>query len=97
MPDDTSPATKADIKGLMDSIGKLYDASAGWKDDILQASERWKDEILDEMKRHFDVAVEDIRHDLEGANRDEIDVLKDTKRDHEKRITKLEHHVGVVD
>ena len=97
MPDDSSPATKADIKGLMDSIGKLYDAIEGWKDDILQANERRKDEILNEMKRHFDVAVEDIRHDLEGANRDEIDILKDTKRDHEKRITRLEQHVGVGD
>jgi hypothetical protein len=90
MQDDSSPATKADIKGFVEhvdaTIKELYDAN-----------ERWKDEILNEVKRHFDVAVEDIRHDLEGANRDEIDVLKDSKRDHEKRITRLEQNVGVGD
>lgn len=65
----------------MDSIGKLYDANEGWKDDII---------------RHFDVAVEDIRHDLEGANRDEIGVLKDAKRDHEQRIVRLEQQAGIA-
>lgn len=92
MEDHTTPATKADINALMDSIGKLYDANEAWKDEILAANKGWKDEII----RHFDVVVEDIRHNLEGANRDEIEVLKDSKADHEKRISRLESHVGLV-
>jgi len=81
MEDHTTPVTKADINALMDSIGKLYDANEAWKEEII---------------RHFDVVVENIRHDLEGANRDEIEVLKDSKASHEQRITRLESHVGLV-
>jgi len=73
--DDTSPATKADIKSLMDSIGRLYDAN-----------EKWKDQIID----HFQIVAEDIRHDLKGANHDEIQSLKNTKDDHERRLQTLE-------
>ena len=82
--DDTAPAKKADIKAIMDSIGELYDAN-----------QRWKDEILEETKRHFDVTVEQIRHDLEGANKDKIEVLDDAKVEHDQRITHLEQVVGV--
>ncbi len=55
-------------------------------------TERWKDEIL----RHFDVVVENIRHDLAGANRDEIQSLKNGHADHQRRITTLERHAGIV-
>lgn len=74
MPKKSSPpATKEDIKILMEQFGKLYDAN-----------EQWKNEIL----RHFDVSVETIRHDLLGANKERIE-------NHEDRITRLEHHVGI--
>lgn len=56
-PDDTSPATKADIKMLMDSIGKLYDANEKWKN---------------ELKAHFDLQSELVRHDLLGAKGDRV-------------------------
>jgi hypothetical protein len=61
-PKNSPPATKADIKLLMSSIGRLYDAN-----------ERWKDEV----KQHFDVAVETIRHELVSANRDKVQALVD--------------------
>lgn len=47
--------------------------------------EKYKDEIL----RHFDLTAENIRHDLAGANRDEIEMVKD-------RVTRLERHTGLV-
>lgn len=84
MKDDTTPATKADIQMLMDSIGKLYDAN-----------ERWKDEVMSDVKRHFDVVVEQIRHDLKGANREAIEVHKDRTNDHETRIGRLEARAGI--
>ncbi|MBP7114026.1 MAG: hypothetical protein KBA40_01085 [Candidatus Peribacteraceae bacterium] len=44
--DDGSPATKQDIGLLMDSIAKLYDANA-----------QWKDEIISELKKHTGLAA----------------------------------------
>jgi hypothetical protein len=79
------PAMKADIKLLMESIGRLYDANERWKDEVIGAQERWKDEI----KRHFDLKVETIRHDLLGANKDRIE-------NHEHRITRLERRTGAA-
>ena len=52
---------------------------------------RWKSEL----KEHFDLVVENIRHDLSSANREEIEVLKDGRRGHEKRILALERIGGV--
>lgn len=96
MKDEQAVATKADIHALMEhidgSIKDLYDANERWKDEILKANERWKEEIL----RHFDVTVETIRHDLEGAHRDDIQLLKDTHRRHEERLMRLERHVGLA-
>lgn len=87
----SAPATKADIAGLMDSIGKLYDATESWKDEILGAQARWKDDIIQQFK----VSVELIRHDLVGANSDRIELLKDRQTDHEQRITRLEGRAGI--
>jgi len=74
------------------------DATPATKADIQRlydAIERWKGEILSEVKQHFDVVVEQIRHDLLGANRDEIDVLKDRTNANESRILRLEVHAGI--
>ncbi len=68
------PASKEDITMLMGEIGKLYDANKRWKDEIMQ---------------HFDVVAENIRHDALGANRDEVERLKD-------RVTRLEEVVGTT-
>jgi KaiC/GvpD/RAD55 family RecA-like ATPase len=78
--DPSAPATKADIQLIMAELGKLYDANQRWKN---------------EMKEHFDLTVENIRHDLEGANRDQIDVLKDRSTDHQRRIVRLEKLAGL--
>src|SRR4051812_42227360 len=45
------PATQADIQMLMQEIGKLYDATERWKDEILEATEGWKEEILEANRR----------------------------------------------
>ena len=83
--DSQAPATKTDVAMLMKEIAKLYGAQDRWKDEIIRQQGRWKDEII----RHFDLTVETIRHDLLGANKDDIDVLKD-------RVTRLERHTGLV-
>jgi hypothetical protein len=44
-PDDAqAPATKDDIRLLMEQIGQLFDATAEWKGKILGASAQWKPE-----------------------------------------------------
>ncbi len=99
MKNDTTPATKSDIKSmnekiqyLIDAVSNLYKANKDWKNEVIDSMKDSKDEIT----RHFDVVAEDIRHDLEGANRDEIKGLKDSKTDHEQRIVHLEKRVGIA-
>lgn len=62
------------------------------RDELDRKIESFKDEIL----RHFDVAVENIRHDLTGALRDAIEIAKDLKDNHERRIRRLERAAGLV-
>ena len=92
MDDNNIPATKADIKMVMDAIRDLSDQNEKWMDEIATANEKWKDEII----RHFDIKVGQIRHDLMGANRDEISSLIDANEKHEQRLTRLEEHAGLV-
>lgn len=72
---------KDDIQMIMEQLGKMYDAQ-----------ERWKTEL----KEHFDLVAENIRHDFASANREEIDVLKDGHKGHEKRILTLERAAGLA-
>lgn len=82
MPDDgQAPATKEDVRLLMESIGRLYDAN-----------ERWKEEV----KEHFDVVVEQLRHDLLGASKDKVELHEDRLADHARRLTRLERRAGLV-
>lgn len=74
--DDTQPATKGDLKNLA-----TKDELHGLRGEMMQMETR--------ILRHFDMTVETIRHDLVGANRDEIEVIKD-------RVTKLEKHTGLA-
>lgn len=70
--DPSAAATKQDIGILMEEFATI-------RTEIMDAEER--------TKRHFDLTVETIRHDLLGANRDDIETIKD-------RIARLERHAG---
>jgi len=85
MTHDTTPATKTDIAMLMDGMGRYYDKLA-------ELVAGYKEETM----RHFDVTVEKIRHDLSGANRDEIELLKDARIDHDNRLRTIETHLNIV-
>lgn len=75
--DDTTPATKADLKALERRLEGKMDAKT------------------EEILRHFDIVAEDIRHGALGANRDEIEVLKDRIGDHEVRLQVVEARQAV--
>jgi len=80
-PDPSAPATKEDIRLLMEEMGKLYDR-------VVQSEERlqeWKQEIVDE----FHVVAEDLRHDLFGITKDQL-------AGHEDRIVRLEKHTKLI-
>ena len=95
-PNDSVPATKSDIKLLMAELGKLYDATERWKDELADKSQRQQVLSVSEMKQHFDLTVEQIRYDLLAANREQIELLRDRSEGHENRITRLEQHAGYV-
>jgi len=105
--DSQSLATKKDIQILMDKMGKTYDRierlhedNAKWKDEILDTMDKRMDKRLkeseDKIINNFNVVAENIHHDTAGANKDEIEVLKDSRQNHEKRIIKLEKHTSLV-
>lgn len=81
--DDQAPATKQDVALLMRQMGKLYDATEKWKDEILDATEKWKGEIIGE----FHIVVGQLRHDFKGAFADKL-------QQHEERIASLEQAVA---
>ena len=94
MADDT-PATKGDLNLLKGEMKVL-------REDLRETLKQFKEEILryidskqEETFGHFDLAVETIRHDLLGANHDEIEILKDGRKNHEGRIVVLEQRAGV--
>jgi len=50
-----------------------------------------------EIRDHMEALIEEVREDVGGANKDEIDLIKNQKLpDHEKRIINLEKRVGVL-
>jgi hypothetical protein len=86
---DKAPATKEDIRLLMEQIGRLYDAEAAWKQEILAALDMRLCLTEDRLRGHLDAAMETMSHDVQGASRDEIQVIKD-------RILHLEQTVGLA-
>jgi len=82
--DASAPATKQDIALLMEEMRKLYQANERWKDEILEANERWERELM----LHFDVIAESLRVDIRA--------IGEPLQDHDRRITRLERHTGLV-
>jgi hypothetical protein len=63
-----------------------------WRGGLDERLATWKQEIID----HFDLVAENIRHDLVSANREEIELLKDGLKSHDRRIHTLEHASGLA-
>jgi hypothetical protein len=83
--DKSAPATKEDIRLLMELVGSYYSQT---EERIAESEER--------LRRHFDLAVETIRHELTGANKDKLAVHDDQLNDHAKRLRRLERHAGLT-
>ena len=92
--DTTTPATRQDLKDL--EVRLTTDLTRFFKSDLHDLENRIdtkitasENRLISDLMRHFDLTVETIRHDVLGANRDEIEVIKD-------RVTRLEKHTGLV-
>jgi phosphopentomutase len=85
MPKQSHPATKEDIRLLMESLGQHADAT-----------QRQIREVEERMTKHFDLAIEIVRHDLEGAHRDRL-ANYDQKLDrHDARLHRVERQLGLA-
>jgi hypothetical protein len=47
------------------------------------------------LKRYFDVVVEQLTHNFRGAFSDRVETLHDARLDHERRLQRLEHQLGL--
>ena len=106
MHDDQTSATKQDIRMLMEQMGAYYQKTEerltsveqevkdvrGEVKEMRKNMRDWKDEIIGE----FHIVSGQHRHDLIGATKDDLALLKDTDRKHDKRITRLEEHADLI-
>ena len=83
--DPQSPATQADLQQVRAEMHERFTTS---DDQFLRVFE-YIDRKAEEIMRHFEVVAEQLRHDAMGANRDDIEGVKD-------RITRLEQHTGLI-
>ena len=80
--DPTAPATKEDVKGIMEYLTRN-------EEEIHNLKQQLKGDKK-EIKHHFDVVAENIHHDLlHGALNDKVEL-------HEDRILRLEQHAGLA-
>ena len=76
-------------------VEELFGDLKGEISHINKEMSHMKGEIMN-VRDHVDVVVENIRYDLQSANREAIEVLKDRSKDHGKRIGVLEQAVGLA-
>lgn len=79
------PATKDDIEQLAGLIGSHYDRTAREIADLWQHMELWKEDLIEQ----FRVTMDEIRREMRGANRDEIQTLKDRLRNVEQLLQRM--------
>ncbi len=46
--------------------------------------------------RYFDVKTEQLTHDYRGAFSDRVTSLMDVRYDHERRLQRVEHKLGIL-
>lgn len=90
-----APATKDDIKLLMDEIAKFYQASERWKNELTENVEAKMEAWKEEIKGHFDLVAEQLRSDIVSATREEVAGLKDATQGYQQRLRRVEQALGI--
>lgn len=86
---DDTPATKVDIKLMMEQIGTFIDRTEKAMANLEDRIGVRMVEQEDRLTRHFSVVAEDLVHDFKGAFHDKLE-------QHEDRILRLEHLAGLT-
>lgn len=88
--DDTAPATKQDIRMIMEMIGGFMDETRGL---IAESERRMKADFhaaKEEMKSFFSTGIEIVRQEVIGANADRMAQHQHRLDDHDRRMIVLE-------
>jgi hypothetical protein len=110
MKDSNPPATKADIKKLLDEFGKVNERIDGLDKGLNKRLDEFRgemngrlDEFRGEMNRRLDeidhqlrVLIEQTHFNLAEASHDAEEVLKDKYVGLEKRVKRVENAVGLA-
>jgi archaellum component FlaC len=95
MKDHNTPATKADIQGLLKEFGSVNERIEGL-DRKLEDFRTETGEKLDSIEHQLRLLVEASHRDLGDASHDAEEVLKDKYERLDKRVTRLEETVGLT-
>ena len=96
MKSDKDSATKGDISRLKKKVGGDFARLEKKVGDDISRLEKKIDVQKEEMLHEFKLAVEIIRYDLQGANHDAIEQLKDNDKKLDGRVKRLERSVGLA-
>jgi predicted phage gp36 major capsid-like protein len=79
------PATKADIEQFANLIGGYCIRAEQKIDDLEAHMTQWKVDLRDQVQ----LMMDELRRDLGGANRDEIEMLKDRLNNVEQLLHRI--------
>lgn len=85
---DQSPATKEDVKGIMEYLVR-NDGRTSTLEKRIHTLEKKMERDKKEIIHEFHVVAEDIKHDFKGA-------FKDRLEQHDDQILLLKQHVGLA-
>lgn len=87
---------KKDVSGLKKEMPALEKRLEKKMEKNKKELEVMIDKKMDENHRHYEMISEQMWHGLLGANKDEIEVLKDHRDNHKSRIERLECRAGLM-
>lgn len=98
----TQLATKASVRSLRRDFTAMRKDMRTMKRDLASVQEdicvMKRDQIAmrDEIMRHFDVVAEQLRCDVLDAVADGMSLCGDRYKRHDRRITRVETHLGIA-
>ncbi len=92
--DANEPATKGDVHVVKRDLQAVKDDVQEVKREVQELRTHIEAKHAETL-RHFDTAVENITKQLEGANSDEISLLKDADNTLHHRVVPLEEQAGL--
>lgn len=89
----TAPATKQDIKLLMQQMAKIYDHTTNVKEELKKELVVYIDKKMDQKTGEFKAYVGTLQRDFVTAMNDQASSFQDKTTNHEVRITRIEQRL----